>query len=224
VVRFALSAGILPSLGCKEARRLRQVYIGPEHLLLGMLRPEVRLWASDNPGGRVLQAHGLDLDAARAEVDRLIAQGVLPGPRLGDTELLATLGIDLEAVYARLSSTFGDHAYYQAAERVNFRRRHAFPHTPKGGMPLACMRAMHFGADEAKTRDQEMDSGHLLLGLLRDAQDPAGTDQLRWERRLRAYAGLPDHGPHPVRLLIEGRGLTLQTIRDAMLSELDRPR
>jgi hypothetical protein len=32
----------------------------------------------------VLAAHGLDLEAAQAEVDRLIAQGLLPGPQPSD--------------------------------------------------------------------------------------------------------------------------------------------
>ena len=36
--------------------------------------------------------------------------------------------------------------------------------------------------------------------------------------------GLPVHGPNPIRLLVEARGLTLQTLREALLGELDRDR
>lgn len=64
-------------------------YLGPEHLLLG---PLVQ---GDSLAARVLRAHGLDLQAVRAGLDRLVDQGVLPGPQPSDAELLATIGIDL---------------------------------------------------------------------------------------------------------------------------------
>jgi ATP-dependent Clp protease ATP-binding subunit ClpA len=67
-------AGRATTMGRWEASRLHHPYVGPEHLLLGLLRQ------GDNPAARVLVAHGLDLETVRAEVDRLIAQGVLPGP------------------------------------------------------------------------------------------------------------------------------------------------
>src|SRR6266511_3337300 len=63
-----------------EARRLGHHYLGAEHLLLGLLLE------GDNLAARVLVAHGLDLETVRAEVDRLIDQGVLPGPP-SDAEL-----------------------------------------------------------------------------------------------------------------------------------------
>jgi len=41
------------------------------------------------------------------------------------------------------------------------------------------------------------------------------------ERRQRVLLGLPDHGPHPIKLLVEARGLSLETLRAALLGELD---
>src|SRR5215208_4519716 len=73
-------AGHASGLAQMEARRLGHHYLGPEHLLLGLLRQ------GDNPAARVLVDHGLDLETVRAEIDRLIAQGVLPGPP-SDAEL-----------------------------------------------------------------------------------------------------------------------------------------
>ena len=35
--------------------------------------------------------------------------------------------------------------------------------------------------------------------------------------------GLPDHGPSPIRLLVESHGLTLDQLRAATLEELDQP-
>jgi hypothetical protein len=64
----------------------------------------------------------------------------------------------------------------------------------------------------------------MLLGLLRDAEDPVETESYAPDRRLRGQVGLPDHGPHPVKLLVEARGVTLEVLRAAVLSELDRDR
>jgi hypothetical protein len=218
MVRFTERAGIVPELGRREAERLHQHYIGPEHLLLGLLV------GADNAAARLLHAHGLDLETVRAEVDRLVAQGRLPRPLPGDAELLATLGIDLEAVHRRLEEAFGHQAYYDAAQRVRHRARHPVAHTPMGGTPLVCRRVLVTAAREAMARDQWVGPLQLLLGLLRDAEDPLGTDLYPEERRRNAYLGLPTSGPHPVRLLVEARGLTLEALKAAVLRELDRGR
>lgn len=254
-------AGLACTMGRWEASRLHHPYVGPEHLLLGLLRQ------GDNPAARVLVAHGVDLETARAEVDRLIAQGVLPGPpsdaelrrqeelqkrwldaqnltpeqraeierliaqgvlpgpHLGDAAPLATLGIDLEAVAGRLQETFGREAYWQATERVRNRPAQAATHRPMGvPPPFVCARVFNIAAHEAIARDQQVRPEHLLLGLLRDAEDPVETEPYPQERRLRGQVGLPDHGPHAIKLLVEARGLTLEVLRAAVLSELDRDR
>jgi hypothetical protein len=64
---------------------------------------------------------------------------------------------------------------------------------------------------------------HLLLGLLGDAEDPVESEPFRDERRLRGLVGLPETGPHAIRLLVEARGLTLEALRSAVRGELDRP-
>jgi hypothetical protein len=248
-------------MGRWEASRLHHPYVGPEHLLLGLLRQ------GDNPAALVLVAHGLDLETVRAEVDRLIAQGVLPGPlsdaelrrqrdlqarwldaqdltpeqrarlerliaqgvfpgpHLGDAAPLATLGIDLEAVAGRLKEAFGEQAYWRATERVRSRPAQAATHRPMGvPPPFVCARVFNIAAHEAIARDQQVGPEHLLLGLLRDAEDPVEVEPSAQERRLRGQVGLPDHGPHAIKLLVEARGLTLESLRAAVLRELDRDR
>jgi Clp amino terminal domain, pathogenicity island component len=215
-------AGIVPHLGRLEAERLGHHYLGPEHLLLGLLlRGDDPVPHGDHAAGRLLRRHGLDLETVRAGIDRLIAQRALPGPQPGDSELLATLGIDLEAVDRRLKESFGWRAYYDAAQWVRLRPTHAVPHAPLSGTPLVCWRVLRLAADEAAARDQDLGPEHLLLGLLRDAQDPLGTSLYPQDRRLRGLLGLPNHGPHPIKLLVETRGLTLENLRAALLSELD---
>jgi ATP-dependent Clp protease ATP-binding subunit ClpA len=213
------AAGTASARARMEARRLGHHYLGPEHLLVGLLLE------GDNLAARVLVAHGLDLETVRAEVDRLIDQGVLPGPQPSDGELLATLGVDLKAVHARLQTTFGDHAYWEAAQRVRRRPNQPVTHTPHistDPSPLLCGRPFHIAAHEAIARDQEVGPEHLLLGLLRDAEDPVETDLAPQDRRQRVLLGLPDHGPHPIRLLVEARGLTLDRLRTDLLNELDQ--
>jgi ATP-dependent Clp protease ATP-binding subunit ClpA len=260
-VYFTEPAKRASTMALNEVRRLHHAYRGPEHYLLGLLRH------GDSPAARVLVAHGLDLETVRAGVDRLIAQGVLPGPPsdaelrqhqelharwldaqnlppenraeverliaegvlpgpdLGDAPLLASLGIDLEAVAGRLQETFGHQAYWQATERVRTRPTQAAIHRPMGvPPPFICARFLQFAYQEAVARDQDASPEHLLLGLLRDAEDPVEAELYPPERRLRAQVGLPDRGPHPVRLLVEAHGLTLEVLRAAVLSELGRDR
>jgi hypothetical protein len=248
-------AGLAYTMGRWEASRLHH----PEHLLLGLLRQ------GDNPAAEVLVAHGLDLETVRAEIERLIAQGVLPGPpgevelgrqqelqarwlgtqdltaeertrverliaegvlpgpHLGDAAPLATLGIDLEAVAGRLEESFGREAYWQATERVRNRPAQGATHRPMGvPPPFVCARVFAVAAHEAIARDQQVGPEHLLLGLLRDAEDPVETESSPPERRLRGQVGLPDHGPHAIKLLVQTHGLTLELLRAAVLSELDR--
>jgi ATP-dependent Clp protease ATP-binding subunit ClpC len=75
MVRFTEPAGIVPDLGREEAEGREQWYIGPEHLLIGLLRE------GDNPAATLLRQHGLDLATVRDGIDRLVGQGVLPGRR-----------------------------------------------------------------------------------------------------------------------------------------------
>jgi hypothetical protein len=218
-------AGIVPHLGRQEAERLRHYYLGPEHLLLGLLRDgDEPVRHGDNPAARLLRANGLDLETVRAEIDRLVAQGVLPGPQPSDAELLATLGIDLDAVDRRIKEAFGWRAPYDAADRVRQRQTHPVPNVPLGGTPLVGWRVLRFAWEEATARDQDLGPEHLLLGLLRDAQEPLEAGLYPQDRRLRGVLGLHDRGPHPVKLLVEARGLTLEGLRAALLSEFDQDR
>jgi Clp amino terminal domain, pathogenicity island component len=130
-------------------------------------------------------------------------------------------------VHAHLQATFGDHAYWEAAQRVRRRPNQPVTHTPHIGTdpsPLLCGRAFHIAANEAIARDQDVGPEHLLLGLLRDAEDPVETDLAPQDRRQRVVLGLPDRGPNPIRLLVEARGLTLGQLHAGVLEELDRGR
>ena len=237
MVRFTEEAGIVPHFAREEAERRHQYYLGPEHLLLGLLVGDENPMVTglrehgldlkvgdDNPAARVLRAHGLDLETVRAGIDRLVAEGVLPGHQASDAELLATLGIDLDAVLAHLKDSYGWEAYYDAAQHVRLRPIQAFPHAPGGGTPLICWRVFKIVREEAVARGEDITPAHWLLALLRDAEDPIEVSPYPIERRTRAMFGLPNRGPSPVRLLVENQGLTLDQLRTAVLDELDQGR
>ena len=238
-MRFTDTAGLLPHLAREEAEGRHQYYLGPEHLLLGLLveedNPAVRELRThgvpvevgdDNPAARVLHAHGLTSATVRAGIDRLVAEGVLPGPQPSDAELLATLGIDLDAVLAHLRESFGWEAYYDAAQNVRLRPIQPFPRAPGAGTPLICWRVFVLVHEEAAAPSEDITPAHWLLALLGDAKDPVEVTAHRYpmDRRKRAMYGLPDHGPSPVRLLVESHGLTLDQLRAATLEELDQTR
>jgi hypothetical protein len=62
---------------------------------------------------------------------------------------------------------------------------------------------------------------HVLLGVLRDAQEPVGGRCGRGVRQWQAHhLGLPEQGPSPVKVVVESRGLSLGGLREAVLAEL----
>ena len=64
---------------------------------------------------------------------------------------------------------------------------------------------------------------HLLVGLLREAEEPVGTDLPLETRRERALPGLPVDGPQPLRLLVEAEGRTLEGLRETLREAIDGP-
>ena len=67
--RFTAGARQAVVLSQEEARRFKHNYIGTEHLLLGILRG-----GEEVPGGALADV-GVDLDGARAAVERMIGRG-----------------------------------------------------------------------------------------------------------------------------------------------------
>jgi hypothetical protein len=98
-----------------EARRLHHGWLGCEHLLLA-------LTTDHGAARRTLNAHGV----THASVDRAI--GDLVGRGVSDTDALATIGIDLGEVRARVEEVFGPGALDGV---VITKRRWRFPRRSK---------------------------------------------------------------------------------------------
>jgi ATP-dependent Clp protease ATP-binding subunit ClpA len=141
--RFTDSARECVAQAQDEARKLGHGHIGTEHLLVAVAAEKQGL------GGHVLREQGVTPEGLRDDVVRIIGRG---GP---DADALATIGIDLEAVRARVEETFGPGALDPA-------RGGHIPFTPrsKKALELALREAVHLG-------DNFIASEHLLLGLAR---------------------------------------------------------
>ncbi len=198
-----------------ESARLGQGYVGPEHLLLALLHER------DGPASRALTACGVWLGSAQTAVGRLVSDGRLPGAA-SDADLLAGFGIDLAQVHRHAEARFGADAVDEATRPTSHRwgRRRVAPRNPLCGRPVLVKRALALAAAEAAALDDEVCSGHLLLGLLADAQDSFGSDLGRRGRAVIRELGFSDGSRHPLGLLLDELAVSPLTLRNATLAEL----
>ncbi len=223
--RFSAPVSRACALAYEEADRLRHDYLGSEHLMVGLAQ------LSDRRVGPVLRARSLGPDALRARLDQMVADGKLPGPWRNQADLLRGLGIDLAEVRNAAESSSGPEALCSAtrlARRRSWLREEpvltAGVPSPLGGKAMVAKRAFWLARQEAARLGQELAGPeHLLLGILRDAEDPAGTGLSRRARKGRAYLGLPRHGPALVRIAIEASGTSLAELRADILAGLHAP-
>ena len=159
--RFTASARHTVVTAWREADQLHHPYIGTEHLLLAMLAEHAGVAAG------VLRAAGVDHARVKADVERLIAAP----PKLlteQDAVALRAIGIDLDAVLARIEEKFGLDALARPqppARRGLLRGRRA----PHGRFTRRSKKVLELSLREAvRLGDNAIGTEHLLLGLLRD--------------------------------------------------------
>jgi Clp amino terminal domain, pathogenicity island component len=142
--RFTANARHLVVQAQHEARRLGHNYIGCEHLLLAAA-------GLAEPAGAALRDQGITPERVEAEIVRTIGRGQAADPdgRAADPagrgdplhgldrEALASIGIDLDVVRARLEAAFGPDAldravlaHRRAAQASRPRRRPAWRKGP----------------------------------------------------------------------------------------------
>jgi ATP-dependent Clp protease ATP-binding subunit ClpA len=129
-----------------EAGRAGQDKIHSEHLLLGLL-------AEPGEAADAMSAAGLALEDLRARVPR----GSHPGPASLDTEALAALGIDLDAVRRATDATFGPGALDNVV--IPGHKRLPMADDAKQALAGALKQAIRLG-------QRQISSGHMLLGIL----------------------------------------------------------
>jgi hypothetical protein len=202
-----------------EADRFGHRYLGPEHLVLGVLRD------GGSAASRVLEAHGVNLAAARVELRRLAERGVVPGPRPSDAELLGALGIDLEAIRRTTEQSFGGQALGWAIREATRARRRGVgrvPRTPLRDPPMLISQVLVHAGEQARALDLEVIGPELLLlGVVTDIQTPwPRCMNNRWTRQLHASVGLPKGYRGAAGPLLEAFGVDLDQLGGALLAEL----
>jgi hypothetical protein len=206
-------------LAREEAEGFGHRYLGPEHLVLGVLR-DGRSGAS-----RVLETYGVDLAAARAQLRRLADRGLVPGPRPSDAELLGTLGVDLAAIRRTTEQAFGDKALGWAIREATRARRRGVgrvPRTPLGDPPMVISQVLVHAGHQARALGVEMVGPELLLlGVVTDIRTswPRCMNN-RWRRQLHASVGLPAGYRGAAGPLLGALGVDLDELDAALVAEL----
>jgi hypothetical protein len=206
-------------LAREEAALLGHCYLGPEHLVLGTLRD------GDGGAARVLRAHGVDLEAARAAMGRLAGRGVVPRSRPDDAELLASLGIDLAAIRRTTEQRFGHKAVGWAIREATRARRGGLgrvPRTPLRDPPWLIDRVLYHAGEQARALRLGAVGPELLLwGVVTDIQTPwPRCMRNRWRRQLHASVGLPKSYRGAAGPLLAVLGVDLEELDGDLLAEL----
>jgi hypothetical protein len=219
VVAASPFIGQVLELAAQEAARFGHRYVGPEHLLLGLLREGA------GPAARILQRQGVDLEGARAALGRLVERGVVPGPRPSDAELLRSLGIDLEAVRCSTERAFGVPALQRATREATRARRRGLGRVPRTWLeeaPVLATQALWLARERAKRLGYgQVGPELLLLGVLDDITTPwPRCYNNRWVGQLHLSVGLPEGYRGAAGPLLEALGADRDGLRDGVLVAL----
>jgi hypothetical protein len=219
VVQRSQHADRVLGLAREEADFLGHRYLGPEHLVLGVLRD------GGSGAGQILEAAGVNLIAARAELGRLAERGLVPGPRPSDAELLGSLGIDLAAIRRTTDQTFGHKAVGWADREATRARRRGVgrvPRTPLRDPPMLIGQVLVHAGEQARALGIEVIGPELvLLGVVADIRTPwPRCMNNRWRRQLYALVGLPKGYRGAAGPLLQGFGVDLDQLERALLAEL----
>jgi ATP-dependent Clp protease ATP-binding subunit ClpA len=155
----------------EHARRLGHPYVGCEHTLLALA-------GADDPAAAALREHGVTPDRVEEQVIRLSGGGLFGDL---DSNALAAVGIDVDAVRTRMTETFGPEALSRAGHAVHPRglsgsrwdprRRGGGPGIHAGGVFLPhapdVVQLMRTAFAERDARhDAQIGVGVIALGVL----------------------------------------------------------
>jgi ATP-dependent Clp protease ATP-binding subunit ClpA len=166
--RFTTQARELVKGAERFSRELGHHYIGTEHLLLALLEPSAGIPHA------VLSDAGLTVERVRNDIEACHFDNRSLGRE--DAEALEAIGIDLDAVRAKIEESFGPGALTPAPRprRGLFHRRQRSVHTP----PSACVpfvprskKVLELSLREAiRLHHNYIGTEHILLGLIREGE------------------------------------------------------
>lgn len=148
--RFTRDARDTVAQAQEHARRLGHRYIGCEHLLLAAA-------VGTEPASAALREHGVTPQAVEAQIVRLVGLGEA-GDLFSalDREALASIGIDLDMLRARIEAAFGPDAFTRAGPATCRDRR------PAGrNNPLSLLRHPRRSGRDAQASTGGRITGHI---------------------------------------------------------------
>ena len=169
--RFTTQARAAVKDAQRHSGELGHHYIGTEHLLLALLEP---------PAGiphAVLSEAGLTVERVRTDIETYLAEALgrenMPLGR-EDAEALEAIGIDLDAVRAKIEESFGPGALIpmpRPRRRGLFRRRRPLSPTPCVPFTARCKKVLELSLRETiRLHHDHIGTEHLLLGLIREGE------------------------------------------------------
>ncbi len=157
--RFTQDARRVVVLAQEESRALRHDHIGTEHLLLGLL-------GAGGAAATALTEVGLTPEFARAEIGRRLACDWRLADQ--DADALRAIGIDLDAVRAKVEESFGPGALERTGGREGRHRGRGAGHVP---FTPRAKKVLELSLREAlRLKHNWIGPEHVLLGLLREGQ------------------------------------------------------
>jgi ATP-dependent Clp protease ATP-binding subunit ClpA len=215
--RFTPEARGIVAQAMEHARRLGHRYVGTEHMLLAAVGSPAA--ASD-----IVRERGLTPERVEQEILHRIGRGATAG-LFGDLDrdALASIGIDLDAVRARVEATFGADALARASLEAQglVRQRRRLPLPGRAGRrrpsPLLNVDAAgRYKPGAARTGGRlpfTLPAKKVLERSLREAT--ARHDQhIGVEHIVLALLGM-ENGPVPA--IMSGLGVPVQALRAAIL-------
>jgi ATP-dependent Clp protease ATP-binding subunit ClpA len=163
--RFSTEARTVVLNAKTASRELGHQYIGTEHLLLALLSPQAGI------AHTVLCDAGLTADRVRADIESNLAEHRTLGRE--DAEALEAIGIDLDAVRAKIEETFGPGALCPAPrpKRGLFRRRGRTQPPHYGRFTARSKKVLELSLREAiRLHHNYIGTEHILLGLIREGE------------------------------------------------------
>ena len=168
--RFTPSARQVVVLAQEEAHALGHNYLGTEHLLLGMLGED------EGIASQCLREEGVTLEGTRDVIKDIIGACAVPGLLSeADAAALGAIGIDLDAVRARVEEAFGPGAlgWGPPLRQRRFLRRRRCGDPVPGQLPFAprAKKVLELARRDARHRgDDDIGTEHILLGLLHEGK------------------------------------------------------
>lgn len=142
--RFSADARTVVIHAQQHARRLGHRYIGCDHLLLALV-------ATDTPAGGVLREHGITPERVEEQVVRSSGLGAAAALFADlDRDALAGIGIDLDAVRARIEASMPLESLARAGQAVQ-----CGPHRAGGRLRLLRRRRRRRRAERGRAEPTE---------------------------------------------------------------------